>query len=75
MEDSKLVAGRDLPTAAEVAAWGFDAVKRGKPYAVQGAQWRTFAFATRFLPRTTAARIAMRAQQRVPVLAGTGGGA
>jgi short-subunit dehydrogenase len=75
MEDSKLVAGRELPTAADIASWGFDAVRRGKPYAVQGAQWRTFAFATRFLPRTTAARIAMRAQERVPAMAITGGGA
>jgi short-subunit dehydrogenase len=66
MEDSKLVSGRHLPQAAEVAAWGYEAVKRGKPYAVQGARWRTVAFATRFLPRTTAARITMRAQERAP---------
>lgn len=66
MEDSKLLAGRPLASAAEVAAWGYAVVKRGKPFAVQGARWQSFAFATRFLPRTTAARMAMRAQERVP---------
>ena len=66
MEDSKIVVGRSLPSAAEVAAWGYAAVKRGKPFAVQGARWQGVAFATRFLPRTTAARMAMRAQERVP---------
>jgi len=66
MEDSKLLAGRRLASTAEVAAWGYAAVKRGKPFAVQGARWQTVAFATRFLPRATAARMAMRAQERVP---------
>ncbi len=66
MEDSKIVSGRRLASAAEVAAWGYGAVKRGRPFAVQGARWQGVAFATRFLPRTTAARMAMRAQERVP---------
>lgn len=65
MEDSKLVAGRNLARAAEVAAWGYRAVKRGKPFAVEGARWQTAAFATRFLPRTRMARMAMHAQDRV----------
>jgi short-subunit dehydrogenase len=64
MEDSKLVAGKALTSAAEVADWGYAVITRGKPFAVQGARWRSVAFATRFLPRTTAARIAMRAQER-----------
>jgi hypothetical protein len=65
MQDSKLVSGRRLPPAAEVAAWGYAAVKRGKPFAVQGLRWRGVAFASRLLPRTTMARMAMRAQERV----------
>jgi hypothetical protein len=65
MEGSRLVAGKKLSTAAEVADWGYAAIKRGRPYAVQGAKWQTLAFGTRFLPRTTAARIARRAQERV----------
>jgi short-subunit dehydrogenase len=66
MEDSKLVAGKELTTASEVADWGYEVIKRGKPFAVQGARWRTVAFATRLLLRTTVARLAMRAQERAP---------
>lgn len=65
MQDSKLVSGRPLPPASEVAAWGYRAIERGKPFAVQGLRWQGIAFATRLLPRTTAARMAMRAQERV----------
>jgi short-subunit dehydrogenase len=66
MQDSKLVAGRGLPSAHAVAAWGYGQAKRGRPFAVHGARWRTFAFGTRFIPRSAAARMAMRAQGRVP---------
>jgi short-subunit dehydrogenase len=66
MEDSKLVADKRLTTASEVADWGYELIKRGKPFGVQGARWRTAAFATRVLPRTTVARLAMRAQERAP---------
>ncbi len=65
MEDSKLVAGRKLPSAAEVVAWGWAEAKRGRPMAVHTARWRGVAFATRFMPRTTLARMAMKAQERV----------
>jgi short-subunit dehydrogenase len=66
MEDSKLVAGRGLSSAAEVAAWGWAQAKRGRPFAVHGTRWRAFAFGSRLLPRSTAARIVMRAQEQVP---------
>jgi short-subunit dehydrogenase len=65
LEDSRLVSGRSLPSADDVAAWGYAAIKRGKPFAVHGARWQTVAFATRLVPRTTAARMARRAQERV----------
>lgn len=65
MEDSKLVAGREIASAAEVAAWGLEMAERGRPFAVHGARWQGFAFATRLLPRSTAARMALRAQERV----------
>ena len=65
MEDSKLVAGREIASAAEVAAWGYEVAKRGKPLAVHGARWQGFAFATRLLPRSTAAKLALRSQERV----------
>jgi short-subunit dehydrogenase len=66
MEDSKLVAGKTLASPAEVADWGYAVIKRGRPFAVHTARWRSFAFATRLFPRTTAARLAMRAQARAP---------
>jgi short-subunit dehydrogenase len=49
-------------SAEKVARWGFDVAMRGKPYAVQGLRWKSFAFATRFMPRTTAARMVGQAQ-------------
>ena len=65
MEDSKLVAGRQLSSAAEVAEWGWAQAKRGRPFAVHGARWRMFALGSRLIPRSTAARMAMRAQEQV----------
>ena len=66
MDDSKLVAGRGLPSAHSVAAWGYAQAKRGRPFAVHGPRWRAFAFGTRFVPRSVAARMAMRSQERTP---------
>jgi UDP-N-acetyl-D-mannosaminuronic acid dehydrogenase/UDP-N-acetyl-D-glucosamine dehydrogenase len=65
LEASGLVAGHDLASAAEVAGWGYRAAKAGTPFAVYGARWKAFAFGTRLMPRTVAARVAMRAQERV----------
>lgn len=64
MEDSKLVSGRQLATAAEVAEWGYAQAKKGRPFAVHGARWQTAAFATRLMPRPFAARLALWAQER-----------
>jgi len=66
MEDSKLIQGRRLPTAADVAEAGYAAMKRGRPYLVTGGSSRAFAFGSRFLPRTVAATIAGRSQSRNP---------
>jgi short-subunit dehydrogenase len=65
MHDARLVKDRKLPSAAEVAEWGWAEAERGKPFAVHSVRWKTFAFATRFLPRPTAARIAARSNERV----------
>jgi short-subunit dehydrogenase len=65
MVESKLVVGRNLPSAEKVARWGFGVAMRGKPYAVHGVTWKAFAFATRFMPRTTAARLVMQGQAPV----------
>jgi short-subunit dehydrogenase len=65
MQDVRLVKGRRLPSATDVAVWGWEQAQRGRPYAVHRPQWRAGAFATRFLPRSTAARFAASAHERV----------
>jgi short-subunit dehydrogenase len=65
MEQSALVRDRKLPSAREVAAAGYAAMKAGTPYLVVGGSSRAFALGTRFLPRTTIARLAARSQRRV----------
>jgi len=67
MEDSKLVANRRLPSAAEIAEWGYAKAKKGRPLAVHGARWQAVAFGTRLLPRHVAARMVLRAQRPVGV--------
>ena len=65
MEDARLVKDRKLPSAAAVAEWGWAQAERGKPFAVHSPRWKFFAFAMRFLPRSTAARLAARTNERV----------
>jgi short-subunit dehydrogenase len=64
MGDSALVKDKKLPTAQEVAEAGYGAMKKGRPYLVTGTPSRVFAFGSRFLPRTSAARIAGASQRR-----------
>lgn len=65
MQDARLVKGRKLPSAAEVAEWGWAEAERGKPFAVYQTRWKVAAFGTRFLPRTTAARMVARTNEKV----------
>jgi short-subunit dehydrogenase len=65
MADSKLIAGRRLDPADEVVLAGYEAMKKGRPYVVTGGTSRVFAFGTRFMTRTAAARIAAKSQARV----------
>jgi short-subunit dehydrogenase len=62
--DSALIRGRKLPNARKVAEAGYAAMKAGTPYLVTGRPSKAFAFGSRFLPRTTVARIAGRSQRR-----------
>jgi short-subunit dehydrogenase len=64
MGASKVFHGRRLPSAEEVAAWGWQQAERGTAYAVHGARWRTFATLMGLLPRRTAAALASRANER-----------
>jgi uncharacterized protein len=65
MENARLVKGRTLPSAAEVAEWGWAEAERGKPFAVYQARWKAVAFGTRFLPRSFTARLAARSNEQV----------
>jgi short-subunit dehydrogenase len=64
-EGSSPVPRLESPDVAELAAWGYRQVKRGRTCAVQGPRWRAYAFGTRLLPRTTALQLAHRTQRRV----------
>jgi uncharacterized protein len=65
MADSKLIAGRNLDSAEEVARAGYAAMKKGRAYLITGTTSKAFAFGSRFLPRTMSAKIAGRSQQKV----------
>jgi short-subunit dehydrogenase len=62
MEDSKLVAGRKLPTAAHVAEAGYKAMQRGDVVEVVGAKNRIMAASVRFSPRPVMRRMVHRIQ-------------
>jgi len=66
MENSRLAHRRRMPSAEEIADFGYDAMKRGKPMVVEGTLNRISAFGTRFVSRPVAARIARKAQERLP---------
>lgn len=51
METSDLVKGKKLPSAEEVAEFGFRAMTQGKRIAVHGLTNKVFVFLVRFLPR------------------------
>jgi len=62
MEDSRLVKGRKLPTAAEVAAYGVKAMNRGDVVAVPGFMNKAMATSVRFSPRPVIRRVVHRMQ-------------
>ena len=63
MEDSKLVRGKRLPSALEVAEYGFKSVMKGKRVAIHGRINFIFAEAVRFIPRSLATKIARLVQE------------
>jgi len=62
MEDSKLVRGKKLPTAAEVAAAGYAALKRGKRVVVPGVRNKLLVQSVRFMPRRMVTATVKRVQ-------------
>jgi uncharacterized protein len=66
MEDSRLVKGRKLPTAAEVAAYAVRAMNRGEVVAVPGFVNKAMAASVRFSPRPVIRRAVHRMQDAKP---------
>ncbi len=64
MTESKLVQS-GLMSAADVAKIGYDALMAGRDMTVTGFKNQVFAVMARFVPRRTAAQMAMNMQQRV----------
>ena len=62
MEESRLVKGRRLPTAAEVAAYGVHAMNQGDVVAVPGFLNKSMAATVRFVPRPLMRRVVHRFQ-------------
>lgn len=64
IEESKLVKGKKLPGAKEVAEYGYKAMTKGKRVAVHGLGNRLQLFSIRFTPRRLAAAIVRRLQEK-----------
>ena len=65
MESTRIVKGHKLPTAAMVAEWGWGEAEKGRPFSVYSSKWKAFAFGTRLMPRTTAARFAAKTNEQI----------
>jgi short-subunit dehydrogenase len=63
MEDSRLVRGRKLPTAAAVAAFGVAAMNGGDVVAIPGVRNKMLASSVRFTPRAVVRRFVHRMQR------------
>jgi short-subunit dehydrogenase len=63
MEQSRLVAGRRLPTAGAVALAGHRAMLAGKPVAIVGLQNRLLAASVRLTPRPVVRRVVQWMQE------------
>jgi len=63
MGEAKMVKGQKLPTAAEVAEYGYKAMMNGEDIAVHGLSNKLLSFATRLLPRKQLANVAKGLQK------------
>jgi hypothetical protein len=64
LEESKLVAGRKLPTSREVAGAAYEGVMAGKPLVVPGLMNKLTIQLPRFTPRRLVASIVRNVQER-----------
>jgi short-subunit dehydrogenase len=64
MEESRLVKGRKLPTAQEVAEYGYLSMMKGKTVAIHGMLNRVLANSVRFMPRALVVKITRKIQDK-----------
>ena len=64
LEESKLVAGRTLPTSRDVAQAGYDALMAGTVVYVPGMSNKLTALSPRFVPRAMIRKVVRRLQER-----------
>jgi len=64
MEDSKLFKGKKLPTAQEVAEYGYKAMVKGEMTAIHGAMNTIMAQSVRFAPRKLILKIVKKMQEK-----------
>ncbi|MEO1652753.1 MAG: SDR family oxidoreductase [Bacteroidota bacterium] len=64
MEESKLVKNRKMPSAQEVATYGYEALKKGKVVAVHGLQNKILANSVKFFPRNMVSSMVKKMQEK-----------
>ena len=64
MEESALVKGKKLPTAKEVAVYGYRSMMQGKTVAIHGFMNYIMANSVRFLPRAMVVKVTRKIQDR-----------
>ncbi len=64
MEESALVKGKKLPTSTEVAAYGYEAMMKGKTVAIHGVMNWIMANSVRFTPRSLVVKITRKIQDK-----------
>jgi short-subunit dehydrogenase len=64
LEQSRMIAGKRLPTARSVAEAGYEAMMAGTTVAVPGVSNKLTLLVPRLLPRRLVARIVQKAQER-----------
>jgi uncharacterized protein len=64
MEESKLVKGKKLPTAQEVAQYAFKAMNNGTTVAIHGLKNKILAFSVRLMPRSMVTYVTRKIQDK-----------
>jgi uncharacterized protein len=64
MEESALVKGKKLPTSAEVAQYGYNAMLKGKTVAIHGLMNYIMANSVRFTPRAIVVKLTRKLQDK-----------